>query len=134
MYRLPWKISCEGYTQASIPLSRDARQPSFTVHRLQRLAKTQLWTVGFHRNIIPPDTNNVNHWQYFAKKEIISWYRRFITVPRCMRSISKATPRRKNFPPGRCIWINTVIYFPWRLRSQLRYISKQIDIADQGIS
>ena len=42
MHHLLWKISREGYIYASIPPSRDDRQPSFTVHRLQRMTKTQL--------------------------------------------------------------------------------------------
>ena len=40
-------ISRESCIHASIPLSRDGRQPSFTAHRLQR-RKNSTWTVGFH--------------------------------------------------------------------------------------
>lgn len=42
MYHLPWKISRESCTYASIPLPRDDRQPSF-------LTSTVV-VAGFHRN------------------------------------------------------------------------------------
>lgn len=38
------RISREGYTHTSIPLSRDVRQPSFYRHRLSLYRAT----VGFH--------------------------------------------------------------------------------------
>lgn len=50
MHHLLWETSREGYIYASIPHSQDDRQPSFTVHRLQRMSKTQLrrWIHGIY--------------------------------------------------------------------------------------